>query len=249
MRTATFLNLLVLFLLCSCSPAYIPNKVNVGLFTEPGEVHAEINTGVSGADVQVAVAAPKNIAFFANGSFKETSFERSLFLAGLEVSSIEGENKHRVFEVGSGYYSDIFGENLLFEFFGGYGRGNHSNLESDLTGLPPDTPRTSDNTVVSEASYDKFFIQPTFGISTKHFDMGTTVKLTNVRMNIDGRNLSDFYYEPALTMRGGFKHLKATSQIGFSLPFGEDERIQYNTEPFIFSVGLMLDLDIFNSVN
>lgn len=226
----------------SCSPAYIPNKVNTGLLSDKGELHAEIATGTSGYDPQVAYAVTENVLVTGNASFKDTPFESTLFV-GKDDFNYEGTQKLRSFELGLGYYKKLK-DGFILEMVAGYGLGKVSDTRiSILTfDLKEDELRLVDGeTALFNSDYSKSFLQPTVGISHKNFDIGITSKFTNVKMEAFDLRFNDWFFEPALTMRLGLESVKFTSQIGFSLPM---TTVEYYSEPFIISIGIMADLNI-----
>ena len=102
----------------SCAPAYIPNKVNAPLFTEAGEISAELSVGRNGLDPQFAMAVTENIAFMINGNL---SLPNNTDTTDLDF------HRHGFIEAGAGYFTKI-GTNQVFEIFGGFGRGFSESL-------------------------------------------------------------------------------------------------------------------------
>ncbi|MEO1254934.1 MAG: hypothetical protein AAFY41_08620, partial [Bacteroidota bacterium] len=114
----------------SCSPAYIPNKVNAGLLTDKGELHAEIATGTSGYDPQVAYAVTENMLVLANASFKDTPFESTLSI-GDDDFDYDGTQKLRSYELGAGYYRTSK-DGFVLELVAGYGLGEVSDTRISI---------------------------------------------------------------------------------------------------------------------
>lgn len=243
MKPLYFLSLLLLIASTfSCAPAYIPSKVNPGLFTEEGELHAEVATGTSGWDPQLAYAASDHLMFTANASFRNQPYETTV-LQGNGSFEYSGRKKHQIAEVGVGVYEKAGGG--LFELVGGYGRGQVFDMEVEtlyFTTDEDDLLLESGDVGVLNARFNKWFIQPTVGYSSKGFDFGVTSRFSHVQMNIERERFKNWFWEPALTMRAGHQNVKFTSQLGFSVPFGHE--IAYSWEPFIFSVGIMADLNV-----
>ena len=229
--------------MAACSPAYVPNKVNTGLFTEPGEMHGELATGVSGTDIQVAAAIPGNLVVTANASFKNRDLNTTVWADddGSELVNVETNRKHRIFEVGAGYYQ-TWEDGLTLEAIAGYGRGTLENVETDLIGPILFGSQNSPTTFITESTFNKIYIQPTIGLSKRFVDLGFTPKIAFVRININDQQFSDTYFEPTVTLRAGPEKVKFTGQLGLSIPSGET--IQYSYEPFIFSVGIMADINV-----
>lgn len=230
-------------LLIACSPAYVPNKVNTGLFTEEGEIHGEVATGVSGTDVQVAAAIPGNLVVTANASFKNKDFQTTIWAEDndSELATFEGNKKHRIWEMGLGYYHIMEG-GVTLEAIVGYGEGNLENVETNLFGPVDDITRIDENTIITESSFSKVFIQPTIGFSKRLFDVGFTPKIAMVRVSINDQQFRDTFFEPTATIRFGHEKVKFTGQLGLSFPM--DEEIEFSHEPLIFSVGIMADVNV-----
>lgn len=230
------------FLLIACSPAYVPNKVNTGLFTEEGEIHGEVATGVSGTDIQVAAAVPGNLVVTANASFKNKDFTTSVFEEdGEELVTFQGQKKHRIWEVGLGYYH-IMEEGVILEAIVGFGHGNLENVESNLFGPVNDVTRIDENTIITSSTFSKVYIQPTIGFSRRVFDIGFTPKIAMVRVSINDQQFRDTFFEPTATIRFGHEKVKFTGQLGLSFPV--DEVVEFSHEPLIFSVGIMADINV-----
>lgn len=247
----TYLKLSPLFMglwIASCSPAYVPNKVNTGLFTEEGEMHAEVSTGISGIDVQAAAAIPGNLVVTANASFKNKDFSNTIWQDdenNTELLTIEGNKTHRIFEVGAGYYHVSKG-GFTVEAIVSYGHGNLDNVETDIFGPVDENSRISATTFVTESTFNKIYIQPTLGLSRKVVDFGFTPKVALVRVTVNDQQFRNTFFEPVVTLRLGPEYFKFTGQAGLSIPAGEE--ISFSYEPFIFSVGIMADINVLNLI-
>lgn len=230
-------------LLLACSPAYVPNKVNTGLFTEEGEIHGEVATGVSGTDIQVAAAVPGNLVVTANASFKNKDFSTTIWQEdnNSELVTFEGNKKHRIWELGLGYYH-IMKDGVTLEAIVGYGQGDLENVETNLFGSIDDITRIDENTIITSSSFSKVYIQPTIGLSKRVVDLGFTPKIAMVRVSIGDQQFRDTFFEPTATLRFGHEYVKFTGQLGLSLPL--DKEIEFSHEPFIFSVGIMADINV-----
>lgn len=245
MKPSIYAILSIIAVLASCAPAYIPNKANVGFFKEKGELHGEIATGTSGYDPQVAYAATDHIAVVANASFRNSPFESKVSV-GEESFTYTGKKKHQIYEMGIGYY-DTNDSGLTFEVIGGYGMGRVSDME--VSGLNfrmtnKNTLKLVDGeTALLSADFKKWFIQPTIGITHENVDFGVTSKFSNVRMTILNERYNDWFFEPVATLRFGIESVKLTSQLGISIPMSGE--INYVWQPFMFSMGIMVDVNVF----
>lgn len=201
-------------LACSCAPVYVPNTVNVPLFTNRNEIQASLHAGTSGFDPQIAYAVTDHLGLMVNASFMNNTSD-----------STDNFHKHRFFEGGAGYYTH-FATRGKFETFLGFGSGRVSSLYSNNIW-----------TSSSDARFNRIFIQPSLGFTTKVVDLGLSSRLVLVGFNQDSERNSGFFIEPALTLKAGYDHIKAVGQLGFSLPVNEDE-IPFNYQPLIISLGI-----------
>lgn len=212
----------------SCSPEYIPNVANTPMFDGKGELQANIVAGASGTDIQAAYAITDNIGIMANTSFLN------------QVSDTSDDfHKHSIYELGVGYYGDI-SDYGRFEIYGGYGGGK---LEGyDENNIFDDA--------VTDATFSKLFIQPSFGLKSKYFDGNLGTRLSMVKINYS-HNPEDIkegftpFLEPVLTGRLGIENIKLISQIGLSFPLTEEHSFDY--QPIIFSIGLHFKINTLGS--
>lgn len=215
-------------LLYSCSPEYIPNMANTPMFDEKGEVQANLAASVSGTEIQAAYALTDNIGVMANSSFlNETS------------DTTDDFHKHSIFEFGVGYFNS-FSEYGRFEVYGGYGKGKVEAYNEDLTF----------DEKISDATFSKMFIQPSVGMKTTYFDgnIGARMALVKVDYKQEIEEADEnfhAFFEPVVTGRVGIKNVKLVSQLGYSFPVGGE--YVFDTQPFIFSIGLHFRLNTISS--
>ena len=232
--------LLVLFLqpLSSCTPAYVPTKVNTGLFTNEGEFHAEGAYVLDDMmDVQVGYLLPGGVIAIANASFRNTELDEPDPSSDVQAL-FDSRSRHQVYEFGWGYQHKTKSD-VVVELIGGYGRGKVDNLEVlDLFGK---------NEFYINADYNKFFLQPTIGFSQKNFDLGFSARFANVQLDIvensEKKQFSNYFFEPAITIRLGLEYFKVTSQVGVNTLREHIDRAPYSWKYINLSVGLMMDLD------
>jgi hypothetical protein len=206
----------------SCSPEYIPNMVNSPMFTNAGEFQATIATGNSNFDAQTAVAITNHLGIMVNGSYgNETS------------DSTDNFHKHSFIEAGLGYYEKI-GEKFRYELYGGYG---FSEVEGYF--------KNAFVNEISNARYNRFFIQPGIGISTGIYDGSFSPRFAIVQMNPKGSDfqIGDYnvFFEPVITSKIGYKYVKFIAQFGISLPLS-DQDLNYDYQVFIFNFGLNFNI-------
>jgi len=216
----------LLFIIYSCSPEYLPNKINTPLFEDKGEIQGSVSRGISGTDAQLAYALTDHIGVMANTSFNSQTSDTT-----------DNFHKHNFAEFGIGYYSNVT-DNAVVSIYGGYGFGDvKSYTENNLI----------DNNT-TDADLKRIFIQPSFGVTTDYFDASLAPRfvLMDVKYSDELLNESSGYHpiiEPVVTTRFGFKNVKFITQAGLSLPFN-GEKLDFDIQPFIFSVGLHLNFDL-----
>ena len=212
--------------LFSCSPEYLPNMASTPVFEDKGEIQANIGAGISGIDAQMAYAVTDHIGVMANTSFRSQTSDTT-----------DDFHKHNFAEFGTGYYTNIT-KKATISIYGGYGFGNVKSLDED---------NLIDNDV-TDADFNRIFLQPAFGVTTKHFDASFTPRLVfvDVKYNEEVLNEAKGFHpiiEPVLTTRFGFENVKFITQAGLSLPFNT-EKLDFDIQPFIISVGVHLNLDL-----
>lgn len=214
----------ILFMtLFACSPEYIPNMANTPMFEEAGELQGNLAAGVSGTDIQLAYAVSDHLALMANGSFSDQTSDTT-----------DDFHRHTLYEFGAGYYDQI-GNHGNYEIFGGVGTGKIKGYREDS---PLDNP-------VSDARFLKLFIQPAIGLHSDVADgsIGSRWVLVRTDYNEEEPEAQPGFhpfFEPFVMGRVGFKYVKLVSQIGFSLPVGQD--VPFDYQPFMFNLGLHFNI-------
>lgn len=212
-----FLYLSVLLIISSCAPAYIPNVVNAPMLTNKGEFQASVHFGASGFNPQVAYAITNHFGIMANASFIDMTSDTS--------STSEFYYKNSFFEAGPGYYTN-FGSRFKFGLYGGAGFGKiNGDYENEIW------------TSRADVQLNRFFIQPTVGMTSKIFDIGLSSRLVVVTFNQDSDKNTGIMIEPALTAKLGWDHIKAVGQIGLSYPLNS-ESINFQYQIGLISLGI-----------
>ncbi len=223
----------------SCAPAYVPNKVNTGLFSEKGEIHAEIAVGDQGVDIQGAAALSDHVLVTANGSFRNSTFESSS--NSFETSSTKtGRRRHQIFEVGTGYYH-TWSSGLTVEAVFGYGHGQVKKAKLGFS--TPETPGVNlldPESGLADATFNKYFFQPSIGITSKYVDFAYSNKVASLNLRQANKRFDNLVWEPAMTARFGAERVKFTGQIGLSIHL--EEAIEYTHDSFFLSVGVLFEL-------
>lgn len=215
MRYTYVIGLALVILMAGCNPKfYSPNTQNVPLISEKGETNLTLSGNPNQVEFQGAYGVTDAFAIQVNGG---------LFIPS-DLDNGDGGSGN-FFEVGGGYYRPV-ADNFVFETYGLIGFGSVENhfpsTSAANSGLKGDV----------SANILRFGIQPNFGYKSKYFSAAVSTRLVNLMYNsIDGdlifdgenqmdylkSNKSNFLFEPALTLRGGFEKLKLQVQYGFSL--------------------------------
>lgn len=202
--------------LTSCAPSlYSTVGQNVPLFHEKGEFAVNIG-GVSaatnsdgfypfynmggGLSLHGAVAVDSGIALI-------TSFYT------LENTDGDWDVRGTYFELGGGLFKFSPRSEFVGELFGGVGYGSFHN-QADYEKI--------------DATFIKYFIQPSGGFSTKVVDFAFTPRIAivhylsrspsarpEVNEFFDEKGTS-FVFEPGVTVRAGFRNFKAQYQMNYS---------------------------------
>lgn len=131
----------LILLLSSCSPVYVPNVINTPMMEQKGDGNISVNIGLSGIDGQLSYALTDNFGIMANGNFGISGY---MFCCPHQV--------HYLVEAGTGYFGKIK-ENGRFEVFGGGGIGEIE-VEYDFSTFES----------YSKVNLTRFFVQPSFGL-------------------------------------------------------------------------------------
>ncbi|MBD0259768.1 MAG: hypothetical protein ICV83_28965 [Cytophagales bacterium] len=242
-RFTLFGALPVLLLLGSCSHKfYAPNTHAVPLFQQQGEVRASgmlwTGTEVNGVELQGAYALTNHLGMVVN----------VIAARGGEVGDARSGYGY-LLEAGSGYFRPL-GEYGVFEAYGGLGVGQAKNRYH------------SDRSVISTANSTvglvRVFGQPSIGLTTPYFDAAFSTRVAwlsmhNPRETARGApafsgnyeweymrlNPNSLLFEPAATLRAGWKYCKLQLQMGVSVNVTHPE---FPQETLNMSIGLYLSL-------
>jgi len=220
MKTKQFSLLLftsAIFLINSCAPAYVPNVVNAPMLTNKGEMQASVHFGASGFNPQFAYAITDHLGIMVNASFIDVTSD--------STSTTKSYHKHTFYEFGPGYYTN-FGSRFKFGTYGGVGFGTiNAEYDNDLW-----SSRTDVKCI-------RLFLQPTIGLTSKILDVGISTRFVVVTFNQDSNKDTGIMFEPALTAKLGWDHIKAVGQIGLSYPLNSDN-IHFVYQPGLISLGI-----------
>ncbi len=203
----TILAPLVILLSGACGTTlYIPNTVNTPLLEKKNDFKV-VNGFVSNApeidyDLQGSYAVSDHLAVMANFNFMNSSIE-------------ERENHHNLVEGGVGAYASFWPNRRgvhvgRLELFGGIGQGWARDQEDALN--------------LFTGAYQRYFLQPGFGIRTRILDFTLGGRLSKVHFSrfrqtsggqlFPERNFGFGTYEPVFTVALGFKQVRFYMQFG-----------------------------------
>lgn len=225
-------------ILCSCSDKmhiYVPNAVNAPVLQEKNELKANLTF----TNYQLAYAITDHIGIMANGQYVYR-LDNSNKPDNDPLFPYDNDVRGGLFEVGAGYFNR-FGRSRtkakVFEVYGGYGRGNFRTVAANYYDTE-DPVRSTKRDYKITAGFDKFFIQPGFGIAHKVVDFSVASRFSLLHFNkasigplafqdddyyqqnfLEFRDKWIMNWEPAATIKVGFKYVRFMGQIGFVLPF------------------------------
>ena len=143
--------------------------------------------------------------------------------------------KGNLIEAGVGFFKPI-GKHFVFETYGGFGQGSVTN-----------------NSRIGRSTFklSRYFIQPSIGFTTPWFDIaasarfcelsynqldsGKTISTDKTELDYITDNKTSLLFEPALTIRGGWKYIKCQMQLGLSQNLTNPD---FQQEVFNFNLGV-----------
>ncbi|MFO8055604.1 MAG: hypothetical protein R6U19_10640 [Bacteroidales bacterium] len=233
-----FILLALIIVSAGCNVAYVPNRHNVPLMQEKGDANINIST----TNVQGAYALTDKFAVMGNMYFRDNTWD-----ASADTLSDWSYQANRFLAEGAlGYYKPM-GDNGSFETYAGGGMGS---IRFEMKDDDPYGDR------LYKANISRFFIQPDIGYKSDYFDFIFSAKFSYLGFNnVDTTNYKPsalvednlykldkqpfFFFEPAITIRFGYKYIKAYSQAIIAKKLNP-ERINYRS----FGVNVGLEIDI-----
>ncbi len=233
-KTIVFFSLFAI----GCSPVYYkPNLMNTPNFREKEEVYWAGHITDRGYNGQAAYAITEHVFIQGDYMFSQKSEStKSSNSTIVQTSKIVG----KFGEIGVGYFQPT-GKLGTFSVCGGYGFGTVINDWTNRGG--------------SYADIHKLFLQSTFGLRGKYFEVVASVKLANLDYSSLEQNyttsefISQFdalkkpaiMLEPAAAMRFGGKRIKFQMALTTALLLKSSPSFKYDEGAF--GVGLCLQLN------
>lgn len=216
------LTLIAADLLSGCSHYYyIPNVQSVPLFRQKNEYRLSLFSGFgvssSSKEIQAAYSITNHFGVMAN------------FLSAKDLENgADSWGKGNYFEGAVGYFKP-FGKSKVFEIYGGV--GGSKQYHQYRPEFIDTTYYGGTNAGTSELSFTRLFLQPSIGLTFNSFDIAFSTRICrlsfyNINNKIDrilkedefailnsiAQNKNFIFFEPALTIRGGWKNLKVQLQ-------------------------------------
>jgi len=232
---------------------YQQNAPEVSLFTEKNEVKAagylEASSNISSKGFQASYSLSDKFSLAAGGNIFSNA--RSSTVNGLSTGSWSGN----YFEGAFGYYKNF--EKLgVFEVYAGFGNGNQSHDYADVREVPSSGFFIIPTYTVTQLgngnfSYNKFFLQPAYGISIVNcFDFAfylrgsclnfygiqnSVVKGSTEYNNVEyiKNDRTAWMIEPGIVLRAGYKFVKFQMQFGLT-----GSSASYNYDSYYVGFGL-----------
>lgn len=212
-----------IIILTNCKPpAYVANKVNTPMITDKNDFTADVGVGASGLNIQTAYSPAKHLGIMAN------------FATEFIFSKKENKKYHKVNfgDIGFGYYHK-FGDFFMVDLYGGGGLG-FSKIMLD----------SNNRTDLTNVNYYRLFAQPSIAFTSNIFKLDLACRFNYINAYQAWGTSSSAYsgnvfcYEPALTIKLGYKWIMAYLQWAVSLPFKDIDNNVYSPNVWNFTGGL-----------
>ncbi|MCF8298748.1 MAG: hypothetical protein K9J13_14465 [Saprospiraceae bacterium] len=231
--------LLVAIVISSCNVMYMPNMENVPLMQEKGDMKFNLST----TNAQASYAITDKLAVMANGYKRTNSWHNA---GDLDSLNWEYKSDRFLVEGGLGYYKQL-SEDVIFEVYGGGGFGQ---IAFDNFDLDFDLDRKF------SANMTRYFVQPNIGYKNDYVEFAFSSRLTALKFS--GITTQDytiqelknddlfqldvptyFFFEPAFTIRLGYKWVKLHFQTLYSTKLNIDP---LNYRGLGVNVGIYVDI-------
>ncbi len=210
--------LLLVLLLQACNIAYIPNTFNSPLLRNKGDAQVNAWVGSTGFEGQAAVAITDNIGIILNGQYLQSKQED-------DDGDIELIEKHKLLEGAVGY-TERFSDMGIFEIYAGGG-----------VGMAPTNFRDIIWNGDQDVRFNRWFIQPALGFCNDWLDLSVVSRLSLVDIGPQ----KNWFYEPGIVGKLGYKRLRFVGNIGFSVPLRDYDKRYWDSAPVTFSLGVHLN--------
>ncbi|MGN7720390.1 hypothetical protein [Chitinophaga sp. 22620] len=255
------LPVLAVLSMTSCSrDIYVPNQVNAPLLKEKNEFKANLSL----SNWQAAYAITDNIGVMVNGQY----VNRAIFFDDDNDSDndddlfVDKNTRGGIIEGAVGFFKPVdTKKRAVFDVWAGYGNGAFKTLDGNFNSAPAGTS-TAGYTL--RTKFNKFFVQPAFGLSHKVVEASFATRFSlvkfygqsmgaNVFENDENRRLNFMslgdnvvpFFEPAFTVKVGYRYVKWFGQLMFSVPMNDETYSGYEVneyfQPVSFTMGVALN--------
>lgn len=259
-RKHLFLMAIPMLAIMSCNrDIYVPNQVNAPLLKEKNEFKANLSL----SNWQAAYAVSNNIAIMVNGQYVSRAFWFDNDANGDDDELFVDKNtRGGILEGGVGFFKALdTKQRAVFDVYAGYGNGAFKTLEGAYSSAPDGTSKLD---YQLRTQFHKFFVQPSFGLSHKVVEAAFTPRFSLVKfygqtMGVkafenDTQRRDNFlrlgdnavpFFEPAFTVRVGYRYVKFHAQLMFSVPMNDETYSGYDVndyfQPVSFQTGVSLN--------
>ncbi|MEY1640405.1 hypothetical protein [Tenuifilum osseticum] len=200
-------------MLQACKIAYVPNTFNSPLLRNKGDAQFNVWGGSSGLEAQAAAAVTDNIGLMVNGQFQQDKKVEN---------DIEVTEKWKLVEGAIGY-TERFSDMGIFEIYAGGGVGQVPAKFRNITwDGPPDI------------TFNRWFIQPALGFCNDWLDFSVVNRLSLVDISPQ----KNWFYEPGIVGKIGYKRIRLVGCFGFSFPLRGHDKRYWDNQFVTISVGL-----------
>lgn len=199
------------------------------MFAKGGEFQASLQMG-NGIDAQAAVSFSKHIGLIASYNFIDRN------TTGDANTDDDDYLRHTFYEGGLGYFTNQ--EDMFFEVFAGYGRGEGFSSEN-FFGIENATGK-----------YERYFIQPALGTNHKYIHLAFVPRISVVDFNEYSTSTASFavnedpkvFFEPAFVMKVNTASNRVffTMQAGSSTALSKD--VYFNRRKYQLAAGVGMRL-------
>lgn len=199
----------------ACKIAYVPNTFNSPLLRNRGDAQFNVWSGTSGLEAQAAVAVTDNLGLMVNGQ---------LLRSKSTENDVEVIKKWTLVEGAVGY-TERFSDMGIFEIYAGGGVGK---VPAHFRDISWDGP--------PEITFNRFFIQPALGLVNNFIDFSVVNRISLVDIGPQ----KNWFFEPGVVAKIGYKRLRLVGSFGFSYPLRDYDIRYWDNQLLIISVGIHL---------
>lgn len=257
-RIYLFLLALPVLIIVSCSrDIYVPNQANVPLLKEKNEFKASLSL----TNWQAAYAVTDNIAVMVNGQYVFRNWFYDDDNEDNDDLFVDKNTRGGVFEGGVGFFKPVdTKKRAVFDVYAGYGHGAFKTLDGDYNSAPAGS---TTNDYLLRTQFHKFFVQPSFGLSHKVVEAAFSTRFSVVKFHdqttgpkvfeTDTERRENFlhlgdkaipFFEPAFTVRAGYRYIKWYGQLLFSVPLNDETYNNYNVNDYFQPVSVTMGVSL-----